>query len=32
MGGIAVYLMSDAARYHTGDVITVDGGRMINGA
>jgi NAD(P)-dependent dehydrogenase (short-subunit alcohol dehydrogenase family) len=32
IGGIAVYLMSDAARYHTGDLITVDGGRMINGA
>lgn len=32
IGGIAVYLMSDAARYHTGDTITVDGGRMINGA
>ena len=32
MGGIAVYLMSDASRYHTGDLITVDGGRMINGA
>ncbi len=31
MGGIAVYLMSDAASYHTGDTITVDGGRMING-
>ena len=31
IGGIAVYLLSDAARYHTGDLITVDGGRMING-
>jgi NAD(P)-dependent dehydrogenase (short-subunit alcohol dehydrogenase family) len=31
IGGIAVYLLSDAARYHTGDMITVDGGRMING-
>jgi NAD(P)-dependent dehydrogenase (short-subunit alcohol dehydrogenase family) len=31
MGGIVVYLMSDAARYHTGDLITVDGGRMANG-
>jgi NAD(P)-dependent dehydrogenase (short-subunit alcohol dehydrogenase family) len=31
IGGIAVYLMSDASRYHTGDLITVDGGRMING-
>lgn len=25
-GGIAVYLASDASRYHTGDVITIDGG------
>ena len=24
--GIAVYLASDASRYHTGDVITIDGG------
>jgi NAD(P)-dependent dehydrogenase (short-subunit alcohol dehydrogenase family) len=24
--GIAVYLMSDAARYHTGDTIVIDGG------
>jgi NAD(P)-dependent dehydrogenase (short-subunit alcohol dehydrogenase family) len=24
--GIAAYLMSDAARYHTGDLITIDGG------
>ncbi len=31
LGGIAVYLLSDAARYHTGDLITVDGGRRING-
>jgi NAD(P)-dependent dehydrogenase (short-subunit alcohol dehydrogenase family) len=31
IGGIAVYLLSDAARYHTGDLITVDGGRMIYG-
>jgi NAD(P)-dependent dehydrogenase (short-subunit alcohol dehydrogenase family) len=31
IGGIAVYLISDAARYHTGDLITVDGGRMIYG-
>jgi NAD(P)-dependent dehydrogenase (short-subunit alcohol dehydrogenase family) len=27
--GIAVYLMSDAAAYHTGDMITIDGGRSI---
>ncbi len=25
-GGIAVYLMSDAARFHTGDTIIIDGG------
>jgi NAD(P)-dependent dehydrogenase (short-subunit alcohol dehydrogenase family) len=31
LGGIVVYLMSDASRYHTGDIITVDGGRRING-
>lgn len=31
LGGVVVYLMSDAARYHTGDTITVDGGRRING-
>jgi NAD(P)-dependent dehydrogenase (short-subunit alcohol dehydrogenase family) len=24
--GIAAYLASDASRYHTGDVITIDGG------
>ena len=24
--GIAVYLASDASAYHTGDVITIDGG------
>ena len=24
--GIAVYLASDASRYHTGDVIRIDGG------
>jgi len=28
LAGIVVYLMSDAARFHTGDVITVDGGSM----
>jgi NAD(P)-dependent dehydrogenase (short-subunit alcohol dehydrogenase family) len=27
--GIAVYLMSDASAYHTGDLITVDGGLAI---
>lgn len=27
--GIVVYLMSDASRYHTGDMITVDGGLSI---
>ena len=26
LGGIIVYLMSDAASYHTGDLIVVDGG------
>jgi NAD(P)-dependent dehydrogenase (short-subunit alcohol dehydrogenase family) len=26
IGGIIVYLASDAASYHTGDVITIDGG------
>jgi NAD(P)-dependent dehydrogenase (short-subunit alcohol dehydrogenase family) len=25
-GGLAVYLASDASSYHTGDVITIDGG------
>jgi NAD(P)-dependent dehydrogenase (short-subunit alcohol dehydrogenase family) len=25
-GGIAVYLASRASSYHTGDVITIDGG------
>jgi NAD(P)-dependent dehydrogenase (short-subunit alcohol dehydrogenase family) len=25
-GGIAVYLMSDASAYHTGDCIVIDGG------
>ena len=32
LGGIAVYLMSDAASYHTGDTITIDGGSRVNGA
>ena len=27
--GIIVYLMSDASRYHTGDVIVIDGGSLI---
>jgi NAD(P)-dependent dehydrogenase (short-subunit alcohol dehydrogenase family) len=31
IAGVVVYLASDAARYHTGDLITVDGGRMIYG-
>ncbi len=28
-GAIAVYLMSDASRWHTGDVIKIDGGYSI---
>jgi NAD(P)-dependent dehydrogenase (short-subunit alcohol dehydrogenase family) len=28
--GIAVYLMSDASSYHTGDVIVIDGGKLIS--
>ena len=28
-GAIAVYLMSDASRWHTGDVIKIDGGFSI---
>jgi len=27
--GIAVYLMSDASRYHTGDIFVIDGGLMV---
>jgi len=25
-GGVAVYLMSEASRYHTGDTLLIDGG------
>jgi len=25
-GGLAVYLVSDASAYHTGDVFVIDGG------
>jgi NAD(P)-dependent dehydrogenase (short-subunit alcohol dehydrogenase family) len=28
--GIAVYFMSDASRYHTGDLVKIDGGWMAN--
>jgi NAD(P)-dependent dehydrogenase (short-subunit alcohol dehydrogenase family) len=28
-GGIAVYLMSDASAYHTGDMIRIDGGYLL---
>jgi NAD(P)-dependent dehydrogenase (short-subunit alcohol dehydrogenase family) len=28
-GGIAVYLASDAAAYHTGDTFVIDGGYVI---
>jgi len=31
IAGVVVYLLSDAARYHSGDLITVDGGRMVHG-
>jgi NAD(P)-dependent dehydrogenase (short-subunit alcohol dehydrogenase family) len=29
VAGIVVYLMSDASRYHTGDMITIDGGASV---
>jgi hypothetical protein len=28
-GGVAVYLASDASRYHTGDTFVIDGGYLI---
>jgi NAD(P)-dependent dehydrogenase (short-subunit alcohol dehydrogenase family) len=28
-GGIAVYLMSDASAWHTGDSILIDGGYLL---
>ena len=28
-GGIAVYLASDASRYHTGDLFVIDGGYAV---
>lgn len=28
--GIVVYLASDLASYHSGDVITIDGGQMVS--
>jgi NAD(P)-dependent dehydrogenase (short-subunit alcohol dehydrogenase family) len=28
-GGIAVYLASDASKYHTGDAFVIDGGYMV---
>ena len=29
LAGIAVYLASDASRYHTGDTLRIDGGYAI---
>jgi len=29
LGGIVVYLASDASRFHTGDMITIDGGQSL---
>lgn len=29
LAGVAVYLMSDASAYHTGDMVTVDGGLSV---
>jgi NAD(P)-dependent dehydrogenase (short-subunit alcohol dehydrogenase family) len=28
-GGMAVYLASDASRYHTGDTMLIDGGYFL---
>ncbi|HEX3675151.1 MAG TPA: SDR family oxidoreductase, partial [Rhizomicrobium sp.] len=28
-GGMAVYLASDAAKYHTGDTFVIDGGYLV---